>query len=182
MKAPATADSAGRKLPATRIASLFVHLNTFAALLTVAAAVPGFFVPVFPEMLYFHIPLGLAAVVIGLFALVSVMFYLVVTGAGIKETVMGKGLPAEYFQRTKPFKKALFPFCMTTITLLIAMTVLGGAVHMEKANKNFHLTFALATAISYYYTIKKTKEVFKKDRELIADVLGAINAEPPAVQ
>lgn len=176
------ADGAGRKLPGMRIAALFVGLNTVAALLTVGAIVLGFFVPVFPAMLYYHIPAGLGAVILGLFALVAVMFYLVVTGAGIKEAVMAKGLPAEYFLRTKPLKKALFPFCMMTIALLITMTVLGGAVHMGKVDKDFHLIFALMTAISYYYTIKKTKEVFQKDAELIAEALDAIAANSPAGQ
>ncbi len=176
------ANGAGRKLPAMRIASLFVNLNIFAALLTVGAIVLGFFVPVFPKILYCHIPVGLGAVILGLFALVAVMFYLIVTGASIKEAVMAKGLPAEYVQRGKPFKKTLFPFCMMTIMLLITMTVLGGAVHVGKVNKNFHLLFALVTAISYYYTIKKTKEVFQKDRELIADALDAIEARPSGVQ
>lgn len=174
--------NSGRKLPAMRIASLFVNLNVLAALLTVGAIVLGFFVPAFPEVLYYHIPVGLAAAVLGLFALVAVMFYLVVTGAGIKEAVMKGGLSAEYFQRTKPFKKELFPFCMMTITLFIAMTVLGAAVHVGKVNKNYHLFFALMTAISYGYTIKKTKEVFQKDRELIGSALDAIDARASGVQ
>lgn len=176
------AHGAGRKLPAMRIASLFINLNIFAALLTVGAIVFGFFVPVFPELLYYHIPTGLGAVILGLFALVAVMFYLFVTGASIKEAVLKRGLPMAYYHRTKPFKKALFPFCMMTITLLITMTVLGGAVHMGKVNKDLHLIFALMTAISYYYAIKKTKEVFQKDAELIADALDAIAANPPAAQ
>lgn len=176
------ARGAGRKLPAMRIASLFINLNIFAALLTVGAIVLGFFVPVFPALLYYHIPTGLGAVILGLFALVAVMFYLFVTGGSIKEAVTKSGLPVAYYHRTKPFKKALFPFCMTTITLLITMTVLGGAVHMGKVNRNFHLIFALVTAVSYYYTIKKTKEVFQKDAELIADALEAIGTRPPAVQ
>ena len=168
------ADHSGRKLPATRIASLFVGLNYFAAGLAAGAMLPGFLVPVFPRMLYYHIPLGLAAVVIGLFALVAAMFYLFVTGASIKEAVKERGLPAEYYRRSKPFKKTLFPFCMLTITLLITMTVLGGAVHAGKVNRNIHLFFALATAVSYYYTIKKMKEVFQKDTALIADALDAL--------
>lgn len=171
---------AGRKLPAMRIASLFINLNIIAALLTLGAMVLGFFVPVFKAMLHYHIIAGLGAVVLGLFALVAVMFYLFVTGGSIKEAVMKSGLPVAYYHRTKPFKKALFPFCMMTITLLITMTVLGGAVHVGKVDKNIHLIFALVTALSYYYTIRKVKEVFKKDAELIADALDAIATYPPA--
>ncbi len=167
---------AGRELPVTRIATLFVRLNTFAALLTAGAALIGSTVPVFPAMLYYHIPAGLIAAVFGLFSLVAAMFYLVVTGAGIKEAVVGKGIAREYFLRTKPLKKTLFPFCMTTIALLIAMTVLGGAVHVGKVDWKVHLFFALMTLASYYYTVRKIKDVFQKDRELIADVLDAIDA------
>ncbi|TBR21236.1 MAG: hypothetical protein EPO63_08890 [Candidatus Nitrosotenuis sp.] len=172
----------GRTLPGTRIATLFVYLNTFAALLTVGAALIGFFVPAFPDMLHYHIPMGLLAAVIGLFGLVAAMFYLVVTGASIKEAVAGRGISKEYFLRTAPLKKTLFPFCMATITLLIAMTVLGGAVHVGKVDWKVHLFFALATVIAYYYTIRKMKDVFQKDRELIADVLEAIDASSPPPQ
>ncbi len=176
------ASGAGRTLPGTRIATLFVNLNTFAALLTVGAALVGCFIPAIPDMLHYHIPLGLIAVVIGLFALVAAMFYLVVTGASIKEAVAGKGIARDYFERTKPLKKTLFPFCMMTVTLLIAMTVLGGAVHVGKVDWKAHLFFALATVVSYYCTIRKIKDVFQKDRELIADALEAIDAATPSSQ
>lgn len=175
-------NGAGRKPPAMRIARLFINLNIFAALLTVGAIVLGSFVPVFPEVLYYHIPMGLGAVVIGLFSLVAAMFYLFVTSGSIKEAVMDGRIPAEYYQRTKPFKKALFPICMLTITLLITMTVLGGAVHVQKLHKYWHLVFALVTAVSYYYAIKKIKEVFQKDCELMAGALKAIDSKPSAVQ
>ncbi len=165
-----------QKLPVTRIASLFMILNYLAAGLVALAMLLGFAVPLMPDLLYYHIPVGLGAAVLGLFALVSSMFYLIVSGTSIKEAVMTRGIAQEYFDRTKPFKKELFPYCMLTIVLLIAMTVLGAGVHTGVVNRNVHLFFAFATMAAYYYTIKKAGTVFQRNRELIADTLEAIHA------
>lgn len=165
-----------RKLPKTRIAAIFIGLNMFSAALVAAAIVFGLAVPMEGTPLHWHIATGLCAVVLGMFSLVAAMFYLVVTGNAIREAVKKQKLPAELFHRTRDFKAKLFPLCMGTIILLITMTVLGAAVHVEKVSKYVHLAFAIVTLVMYVFTIRSMKRNFHQNTVLVADTIDAVDA------
>jgi hypothetical protein len=165
------------EVPRTRIASIFIYLNYFAAGILLLTTALGPLIPYFDNLFWFHLTSGLASAVIGLFALVSAMFYLVVSGMGIKEGVENYGLPKELFALTRQFKKELFPWCSATIVLLITMTVLGGGVHVKKVNKHVHLAFAVVTILAYVGTLRSIKSCYARNATLIGETLEAIEAK-----
>lgn len=161
--------------PKTRIASLFVGLNIFAAVLVGVTAALGPFISHNDSLFWFHLTSGLAAAVFGLFALVSAMFYLVVSGMGIREAVVGSKLPFDLFARTARLKAELFPWCVGAIVLLITMTVLGGGVHVKKVHRYYHLAFSVLLMLVYVKAIVKMKSCYARNAVLIAETLEAMD-------
>jgi len=102
------------------------------------------------------------------------MFYLVTTGAAVKEAVVENELPKDLYYRTAALKKNLFPWCMAVIVLLICTTIIGGAAHTGKLDGKFHLGLAILTALVYLKTIARMKTDFLNNRMIMADVLLAI--------
>jgi hypothetical protein len=159
--------------PKTRIGWTFTALNVLSLFFVGVTAVLGFFVES-DGLFWFHLTSGLGTAVLGLFGLVSAMFYLVVSGMGIRETVMVNKLPIDLFARTRQFKKELFPWCVATIILLITMTVLGGGVHVKKIHKYYHLAFAVVTIVVYLGAIRSMRSCYARNGLLIAEVLDAL--------
>jgi hypothetical protein len=162
-------------VPKTRIASLFVGMNLVAAFMVAVTAALGPLIQYNDTLFWFHLTSGLGAAVLGLFGLVSAMFYLVVSGMGIREAVAANKLPFELFARTRQFKKELFPWCVGAIVLLITMTVLGGGVHVKKIHKYYHLAFSILTIAVYIGAIVKMKSCYARNAGLIAETLGAMD-------
>ncbi len=163
--------------PRTRIASLFIALNSLSAVLLAVGAVLGPFVQHNDSLFWVHLTFGLGAAVLGLFSLVSAMFYLVVTGMGLREAVVTHKLPVELFERTRKFKSGLFPWCVAGIAVLITMTVLGGGVHVRKIHKYYHLAFSVVTLAVYLGAIRSMKRYYALNGALIAETLAAIEAK-----
>lgn len=163
--------------PKTRIASLFIALNSLSAALLAIAAVFGPLVQHREGLFWFHLTFGLGAAVLGLFSLVSAMFYLVVTGMGLRDAVVTNKLPVELFERTRKFKSGLFPWCVAAIAVLIGMTVLGGGVHARKIHKYYHLAFSAVTLVVYLGAIRSMKKYYALNGALIAETLAAIEAK-----
>lgn len=171
------AESGALAAPKTRIASLFIALNSLSAALLAVAAALGPFVQYRGGLFWFHLTFGLGAAVLGLFSLVSAMFYLVVTGMGLRDAVIAHKLPVEFFERTRSFKSGLFPWCVAAIAVLIIMTVLGGGVHAGKINKYYHLAFSVVTLAVYLGAIRSMKKYYALNGALIAETLAAMDAK-----
>jgi hypothetical protein len=163
--------------PKTRIASLFIALNSLSAVLLAVAAALGPFVQYRGGLFWFHLTFGLGAAVLGLFSLVSAMFYLVVSGMGLREAVITHKLPVELFERTRKLKSGLFPWCVAGIIVLITMTVLGGGVHVKKIHKYYHLAFSVVTLAVYIGAIRSMKKYYALNGALIAETLAAMDAK-----
>jgi hypothetical protein len=169
------AEVGGNAVPRTRIADLFININILAAVLVGITAVFGPLIQYNDTLFWWHLTFGLGAVVLGLFALVSAMFYLVVSGMGIREAVIKHKLDFALFARTRDFKKELFPWCSAAVVLLIVMTVLGGGVHVKKISKYYHLAFSVVTVAVYLYAIRAMKTNYQKNAQLIAETLDAVD-------
>lgn len=73
-----------------------------------------------------HATVGLAGSLLILFSHCWILFFLVGTGKAVKQAVAEAGLASEYIERTKDFKKRLYPWLMLAMGLVIATFVNGG--------------------------------------------------------
>ena len=167
--------SSPRKLPQTRIATLFVGLNWLAFALFVSMALLGIFLTPGNELLPTHILLGLTASMLGMFGLVGAMFYLITTGAAVREAVVEHNLSSELYQRTRTLKKDTFPWCMGAILVMLVTTVLGAGVQVEKIPGYVHLILSIITLVVYMKAIRQMKKDFYKNKIIMADVLDCID-------
>lgn len=127
------------------------------------------------EVNYFitHIYVALIAASLTLLGQVAIFFYLLATGASIKEMVneidFGEGVDA--IKETKIFKMKTFPIAMLSIIFLIATTALGGAVHTGVVMPWIHGAVAwTALGVSLYSTINAGK-YFERNKVLIMKVI-----------
>ncbi|MBI3794922.1 MAG: hypothetical protein HY280_09380 [Nitrospinae bacterium] len=164
----------GGELPKTRIAELFIGLNNICLVLISITALFGPAIRFNDTLFWYHLTFGLTTVAMGLFALVSAMFYLVVSGMGIREAVARHKLPPDLFARTRAFKSELFPWCMGAVVLLITMMALGGGVHRGWISKYYHLAFAIITIVVYLVAVRRMKTTFHKNTLLVVEVVEAI--------
>jgi len=160
-----------RTLPKTRIAVFFLWVNRFSFAVVLLAGLSGFVVGRFDLTVPLHIPMGLGAVFLGMFGLVAAMFYLITTGAAVKEAVISNNLPKELYARTAQLKKNLFPWCGATIVLLIMLAVVGGAIHVGIVPPYVHTLATLLVLAVYYKTNSRMKLDFQENREIMADAL-----------
>jgi len=163
------------RLPRTRIATIFIWFNSIIAFCVVLVTLHGFAADRADESIVLHVVSGLAVCIFGLGGIVAAMFYLVTTGAAVKEAVVENKLPKELYRRTAVLKKKLFPWCMAVIVLLIGTTIIGGAVHTGLLDAKYHMGLALLTAIVYFKAIARMKSDFLENRLIMADVLSAID-------
>ncbi|MFQ5432492.1 MAG: hypothetical protein ACE5EN_08305 [Nitrospinota bacterium] len=164
-----------RKLPQTRIATLFVGINWTSFALFVSMALFGVFVGPGNGLLPIHIAMGLATSLIGMFGLVGAMFYLITTGAAVREAVEEHNLPMELYARTRQLKKDTFPWCMAAILVMLVTTVVGAGVQVDKIPGYIHMVLAVITLIVYLKAILQMKKDFYKNRLIMADVLDSID-------
>jgi hypothetical protein len=167
--------TSSRKLPQTRIATLFVGINWLSFALFVSMALLGIFVTPGDSLLLIHIVLGLTASMLGMFGLVGAMFYLITTGAAVREAVEEHGLSGELYQRTRQLKKDSFPWCMSAILVMLVTTVVGAGVQVEKIPGYVHLILSIATVVLYLKAIRQMKRDFYKNKIIMADVLDSID-------
>jgi len=172
-------DTAGYRvceLPTARIASLLVWLNSLSLSIIVFSVALGMFVAPENSLLFHHVLTGFSACLLGMFGLVAAMFYIITTGAAIREALQEKKLSGDFNRRSANLKKNLFPWCMASITLLLTVTVVGGGVHVGKIPANVHLALSIAAVFAYVKTIRRMKENFHENRVIMADVLTALDS------
>ena len=168
-------ETSSRKLPQTRIATLFVGLNWLAFALFVSMVLLGIFVTPGSGLLSIHIALGLTASMLGMFGLVGAMFYLITTGAAVREAVEEHSLSTDLYGRTRKLKKDTFPWCMGAILVMLITTVVGAGVQVEKVPGYVHLVLSIVTLLVYLKAIRQMKIDFYKNKVIMADVLDGID-------
>lgn len=164
------------ELPTARIASLLLWLNSLSLSFIVFSAVLGMFEDPAGNLLIYHIIAGFSACLLGLFGLVSAMFYLITTGAAVREALRGKKNSAGFNRRMANLKKNLFSWCMASIFLLLTATVVGGGVHVGKIPAYVHLALSIAVVFVYVKTVRRMKENFHENRVIMADALMALDS------
>ncbi len=118
-----------------------------------------------------HIYIALIAASLMLLGQVAIFFYLLATGASIRESAHLIDNGQDAVNQTKYFKKKTFPFAMLSILFIIGTTALGGAVHTRVVMPYVHSSVAwTCLCVTLFSTINAGK-YFTKNKELILKVI-----------
>ena len=128
-----------------------------------------------------HIYMALFAASLTIMGQVAIFFYLIATGASIKESASEIDFGGvDVFKETKSFKKNTLPFAMLTILLAIATTAMGGAVHTGMLMPYIHGIAAWVTICVCMFSTLNAGKSFKKNKVLIMRVIEAGSQESKA--
>jgi len=159
------------KTPKRKEAGSFVlRVNGIALILLLSAILSGLVTDRETLNFEYHVVLGLASSVVGLFGLTLLMFYIVTTGGYIKEGVKRFNLEKGLTDRLSKIKARLFPLTMIAILLLIGLPVAGAALHAGNENRFLHLSTAIATAIMYVAALRSAKKELLENRAIALEV------------
>jgi len=120
-----------------------------------------------------HIYMALIAASMVILSQVAIFFYLIATGASIKEAAREKGIDfgVDVFKETGRFKKKAFPFAMLAILLAIATTAMGGAVHTGVLLPYIHGIVSWCTVCACIFSAVNAAKCFKENKLLIMKVI-----------
>lgn len=131
-----------------------------------------------------HIYIALIAASLTILGQVAIFFYLLATGASIKEAFHEYKIDfgRDALKETREFKKKVFPFAMFTILLAIAVTALGGAVHTGMISQHVHGTAAWCLACCTIFSTFNAGKCFKKNKPLIMKVIEVTTLHSQAME
>ncbi len=137
-----------------------------------AAAVHGYLRNAFGPAVNWHATAGLAGSLLILFSHCWILFFLVGTGKAVKEAVNRSGLEQEYIERTKVFKKQLYPWLMLAMGLVIATFVNGGWTYGGGAESGvwWHRIMAPLTVAVQFWTLYLEFDVLDRNERLMQRV------------
>ena len=102
-----------------------------------------------------HFLLGILATVLVLFAHSTTIFYFIGTGSYIKKLFHEEAVDQSLWDRTRAFKKRLFPWILCGMATIGATFTLGGAVDTGHVPPLVHLGVALVAVVVNYAAIKQ---------------------------
>lgn len=94
-----------------------------------------------------HFAVALTAATAALFTHSMVMFYFIGTGKRVREEVRERHWNPEFVQRTRLFKKRVFPWTSLAILSLMTTFILGGGTHTGVIPPWIHATLAWTTLV-----------------------------------
>ena len=104
-----------------------------------------------------HIITALLATGLSVFSHCMIMMYFVGLGRVIRETVEKADLDQRYVAETKSYRKKIFRVGLVAMTLVMAQTILGGAVHTRVLPVWFHDVLGIIMlAVSAYAVYLET--------------------------
>lgn len=118
-----------------------------------------------------HIYFALGSASLALLGQVAIFFYLLATGASIKESASEIDFGMDAIRETKNFKMKTFPFAMLSILFLIATTALGGAVHTKVVAPYIHSSVAWGALCATIFSTINAGKYFAKNKALIMKVI-----------
>jgi hypothetical protein len=120
-----------------------------------------------------HILFALPAMIISMFAHSMTLFYFIGTGSQIKELAKEKNLPKDYVDRTKHFKRRVFPWAMYTMLAVMLTFILGGGVHTGSIPAWVHRTLAFGALLMSVVAAFVETEFVLRNVKLADEVLKA---------
>lgn len=130
-----------------------------------------------PLKLHFLAALGATTLLV--MAHSFILFFLIATGASLKEIEKERGWGDSFRRRTIGLKGRVFPIATMTLLLVMANFILGAAVHTRALPPIVHALLALATLFASVVTLHREYRVLGDNNRLIAEA-GARRAGPPA--
>lgn len=118
-----------------------------------------------------HIYIALFSASLAILGQVAIFFYLLGTGASIKEAANELSFGKEAVNEARSFKKKTFPFAMLAILLVIATTAMGGAAHTGVVLPYVHGIVAWTALCGNIFAIINAGKYLKMNKLLIKRVI-----------
>lgn len=162
---------------------LFAGLSLWALLFLLATIGVGFAVTGTNNMLAWHIKTGLFTAVFLVMLHCLVFIHLLGTGLGVKRAVFEHKLPeGEIIRQLWKLKMRAFPPAFSCMVLVIAVSVLGGAVQNNAMAVETHRYLAIFVLLAHLVTIPIEVHVLGDNLTLMQAVDEAINAQLDAAE
>lgn len=162
--------------------NIFAGLSLWAVLFLLGTMGVGFSVAGTNEMLGWHIKAGLFTAVFLVLLHCLVFIHLLGTGLGVKRAVFEHKLPeGDIIRQLWKLKMRAFPPAFSCMVLVIALSVLGGAVQNNNISVEAHRYFAIFVLLANLVTIPIEVRVLGDNLELMQTVDDEINARLDAV-
>ncbi len=144
--------------------------GAFGAATIMATIVTGYYVADRGE-LGRHVIFGLISALGAIMGLIIVLFYFIATGAIIRKMVESGLMSVESYNRTREFKKNLFPWIVSSIALLMITPVLGAAYDAGKAPVIYHALLAWSSIAMYIFTIMKARGAMIENKPIFHEAV-----------
>lgn len=100
----------------------------------------------------------------------AVLFYFIGTGKYIKDTTKSRKLDTSNIQKTREFKKKVFPVLTINLFLFIIVFTMGGAVSAYKMNPVYHSILGTGLCIYYIRSVLNRHQVILENARLLISV------------
>jgi hypothetical protein len=130
-----------------------------------------------PLKLHFLAALGTTTLLV--MAHSFILFFLIATGASLKEIEKERGWGDSFRRRTIGLKGRVFPIATLTLLLVMANFILGAAVHTRALPPIVHLVLALCTLAASLLTLYREYRVLGDNNRLIAEAGTKQRGGPP---
>lgn len=145
-------------------------LNFLTLLLLSITALQGY-IP-FPIMHANHAATALMAIIIYLFTQTLIIFFFTGTGVNIRDYVKEHDLDTTLHERSKAIKYKLFSPLLLNMGGMMAVFIIGGAVHMKGFPGWAHGLIYWVVIAHYIKILIVEHECFKESTSIILDMTG----------
>ena len=146
-----------------------IHLGLaiWIAALICAEGTLGFVSAGNPELFAYHFYGGVLTAVMVCGLHVIVMFHMIGSGVEIKDLARLVGDNNQIIRRTEKLKGQLFPFSISSIIMMIAAEVAGGAVHAGQAPHVVHQVLVAVSVVLVAFTLTIEHKTLVANGQLI---------------
>jgi sterol desaturase/sphingolipid hydroxylase (fatty acid hydroxylase superfamily) len=122
-----------------------------------------------PAWMRQHVLFGLSATFLLVMAHSFILFFLIATGAELKELEKRKGWGDSFRRRSVAMKSRVFPVTTLALLVVIANFIVGGAAHTRVLPGWVHGVVAWATVVLCLVTLRREYGVLGDNNRLIAE-------------
>ena len=119
-----------------------------------------------PRLHGLHFLAGFMTTLLATLWLSLIMFHFIYTGTTIKNAVLKKTVDKEEYYKTKGYKKALFPWILIAMVLLMASPFLGAAADTDMAPLWYHHAVAWEALLLVVLVVYLAKDRLKENRRI----------------
>ena len=122
-----------------------------------------------------HMAVGFVAALLSILWVSVVMFYFIYTGSAIKKAAAVGLADSRSYQRSKEFKKKLFPLMMLAVVVFIFLPFLGASHDIGKYPLLYHTLCAWGALALDFGLLAVARRLLRENDLLFLDVVKAVD-------